>query len=336
MMNDYTSAAHPSVIKAISDAANNKYEGYGVDEECEKAADIIRELVGERSAEVHFLPAGTVTNITGLGCALRPFEAILTARTGHIYQHETGALEAAGHKILDYINDQGKLLPEHIEAAVAEHVDEHMVVPKIAYISQPTELGTVYTKAELLELRDTCHAHDIYLYIDGARLGGAQGAKGNDVEITDFPKIADAFYIGGTKNGLLFGEALVLINPAFKDRFRYYMKQQGGMLAKGFLLGLQFQAIFKDGLYFKLAKHANDMAVKMGEEIIKLGYELEAAPLTNLIFVITTPEKIAKFEEEIIFERFHTFPDGRESFRLVTTWETTDEDIERVLEVLKQ
>ncbi len=209
---------------------------------------------------------GTQTNLTAISAFLRPHEAVISANTGHVLVHETGAIEATGHKVISMKVDDGKLKPKHIKMAIDEHTDEHMVKPKMVYISNPTEIGTIYKKQELKDLSDYCKKNKIILYMDGARLGSALCSKENDIELSDLPKLTDAFYIGGTKNGALMGEALVICNDSLKEDFRYHIKQKGGLLAKGRVIGIQFLELFKDDIYFELAKHANNMA-----EMLKIG-----------------------------------------------------------------
>lgn len=246
--NDYSEGAHPNVLRALCDTNLSATPGYGLDDDCRRAADAIRARFACPDADVHFLVGGTQTNLLAATAFLRPWEAMVAADTGHVNVHETGAIEATGHKVIAVPGADGKLTPAAIAAAAAQHCaqpgiyDEHMVLPRMAYISDTTELGTVYTKAELTALRAACDAHGLYLYLDGARLAQALTAAGNDLRPEDLPQLCDAFYIGGTKNGLLFGEAMVIVNDALKPGFRRAMKRSGAMLAKGRLLGVQFAA----------------------------------------------------------------------------------------------
>lgn len=264
--NDYSEGAHPNVLRALCDTNLSSTPGYGLDDDCRRAADAIRARFACPDADVHFLVGGTQTNQLAAAAFLRPWEAMVAADTGHINVHETGAIEATGHKVIAMPGTDGKLTPAAIADAAAQHCaapgvyDEHMVLPRMAYISDATELGTVYTKAELTALRAACDAHGMYLYLDGARLAQALTAAGNDLQPEDLPRLCDAFYIGGTKNGLLFGEAMVIVNDALKPGFRRAMKRNGAMLAKGRLLGVQFAAAMAHDLWLDMGRHADAQA----------------------------------------------------------------------------
>ena len=252
--NDYSEGAHPSVLEAISKHNFEKTCGYSMDPFCQQAADTVRALTACPDADVHFIVGGTLANTIVVSAALRPWEGVIAATTGHINVHETGAIESSGHKVCAIEAPDGKLTPALVREVMRIHCDgkdEHMVLPRMVYISDATELGTIYTKAELAALHDVCREYGLYLFLDGARMPAALVAEGNDLDITDFGKYCDAFYIGGTKNGLLFGEAVVITNNDLKPHFRNMIKQRGGMFAKGFLFGVQFGAYFKDGLYWK-------------------------------------------------------------------------------------
>lgn len=275
--NDYSEGAHPKVLAALTETNYLATPGYGEDEFCAKAAETVRRRFACEDAHVHFLVGGTQTNFTAISAFLRPWEAVVATDTAHIACHETGAVEARGHKVITVPNKDGKLTPEALKAACAEHAAGsvgHMVLPRMVYISNATELGTIYTEAELTALRAACDELGLYLYLDGARLGAALTALGNDLSPEDLPRLCDAFYIGGTKNGLLFGECLVIVNDDLKPCFRYALKQGGGMLAKGRLLGVQFQAMLEDDLWLTMARHANELAQKLSAGIEKAGYSL--------------------------------------------------------------
>jgi threonine aldolase len=334
LMNDYNMAAHPLILEAIAATADNRYVGYGLDEETAQARETIRQLIGRPEAAVHLMPGGTPTNLTAIGAFLKPYEAAIAPVSAHINMHETGAIEATGHKILVFERGDGKARPEDISQIIAMHTDEHMVKPRLLFLSQTTECGTVYSKAELRQLRAVCDSHGLYLYIDGARLSYALTAEGNDLHLQDIAEIADAFYIGGTKNGLLFGEALVICNPALSADFRYHIKQRGGLLAKGFLLGIQFNTILKDELYLRLAKAANQRAAQLREGLARLGYAFEVDSPTNQIFPIVSATHADRLAESIFFERWHVLPDKRLSIRFVTTWATTEQEICAVLDIM--
>ena len=271
--NDYSEGAHPQVLQALTDTNLVQTCGYGVDPICEEARDLIRTVCAAPEADVHFLVGGTQTNLTVITALLASYEAVIAAHTGHVNCHETGAIEATGHKVCDVFAPDGKLTPELVESVLAQHNGtEHMVLPRMVYISDTTEMGTVYTKAELTALRRCCDQHDLLLYLDGARLGSALTAPSNDLTLADVAALTDAFYIGGTKNGILFGEALVLSKP--HPHFRWHMKQRGAVLAKGRLLGLQFQALLEDGLYFDLARQAVRLALDLRRALEERGYAM--------------------------------------------------------------
>ena len=261
--NDYSEGALPEILAALQETNLTSTPGYGLDPYCEAAAAQIQERFSCPDADIHFLVGGTQTNFTAISAFLRPWEAVISPATGHIACHETGAVEARGHRIFTVDCPDGKLQPEQIRAVYTENMTwnvEHMPNPKMVYVSNPTELGTIYTKAELQALRQVCDELGLYLYMDGARLHASLVCEGNDLRPEDYPALLDAFYIGGTKNGLLFGEALVITRDELKPSFRHMIKQCGGMLAKGRLLGVQFSAYLKDDLWLKSAAHANDAA----------------------------------------------------------------------------
>ena len=335
LMNDYNSAAHPNVLDAVREAADRRFPGYGTDEETAAAAEAIRQMIGRAVSDVHFLAGGTQTNLTAVSAFLRPHEAVISPACAHINVHETGAIEAVGHKIISVPAENGKANADDIRAVVEAHTDEHMVKPKMIMISQASELGTVYTRKELCALRDVCDKHRLYLYVDGARLGCALTSPACDISLGELASFADAFYIGGTKNGLLFGEALVVCNPELRADFRYITKQRGGLMAKGFLLGIQFRAILEDGLYFELARRANAMAGRLAAGLKEADIQLFAETETNQVFAFVDDEILSFFEEKILFE--HWGPAGEEGtpIRFVTSWQTTEEEIDAVLELVR-
>ena len=331
MMNDYNSAAHPRVLDAINAAAGKRYSGYGADEETLAAAEAIRRLAGSPESDVHFLVGGTQTNLTSTGAFLRSHEAVISPGSSHVYMHETGAIEAAGHKIVNFPAKDGKADAASVEAVCESHTDEHMVKPKLLFISQATELGTIYTRGELLALREVCDKYGLYLYADGARLSNALVSNSGDLTLPEFAGLTDAFYLGGTKNGLLFGEALVITNPLLKEDFRFHMKQRGGLLAKGFLLGIQFRAYLEDGLFLELARHANAMAARLKEGLLSAGVSLFSENETNQVFLLVDEDRLRFLEERVLFERWGPATDGGAPIRFVTSWATTEEEIDAVL-----
>ena len=249
--NDYSEGTHESILKALVDTNLKQSSGYGLDEYSEKARDILKNVLKNDKIDIHFIPGGTQANLISISSFLRQHEAAIAANSSHIATHETGAIEATGHKVITIRSDDGKLTVEKIEKVLKIHSDEHMVKPRLVYISNSTEIGTIYKKQELIELYSYCKENDLILYIDGARMGSAITCKENDLKLSDLVNLCDAFYIGATKNGALFGEALVICNDSLKKDFRYNIKQKGALLAKGRLLGLQFIELFKDDLYFK-------------------------------------------------------------------------------------
>ena len=308
--------------------------GYGLDEYCDEACRIIKDLCQAPQAEVHLLMAGTQTNLTALSAFLRPHHAIIAADTAHICVHETGSIEATGHKIYHVPNVNGKIRPEQIAEVVELHTDEHMVKPKLVYISNTTEIGTVYTKDEIERLRVICDRYGLYLFCDGARMGCALTCEEAGLTLADMAKLTDAFYIGGTKNGAMMGEALVISNPALQEDFRYIIKQRGGMLAKGRLLGVQFLELLKDGLYFELADHANKMAHKVQAGMVAKGYKFSGNSPTNQIFPILENEQVAELAEKVSFEVWGKHDDEHTIIRFVTSWGTTEAEVEELLNIL--
>ena len=329
--NDYSEGAHPKILQALADTNLVQTAGYGMDPYCQAAADTICRLCEAPAAAVHFLVGGTQVNLVTLDAFLQSYEAAIAPRTGHINTHETGAIEATGHKVCTVDCPDGKLTPALIESVLAEHNGtEHMVLPRLVYISDTTELGTIYTKAELTALRQCCDAHNLYLYLDGARLGSALTAPGSDLSLPDLAVLTDAFTIGGTKNGALFGEALVLPHPL--PHFRWHMKQRGAVLAKGRLLGLQFQVLLKDGLYFDLARRANALALRLRDGIAALGYAFPVDSPSNQQFPVLPNDMIKKLQAlGYEFEIDHVVDASRTCIRLVTSWSTPESAVDAFL-----
>ncbi|WP_099469704.1 threonine aldolase family protein [Konateibacter massiliensis] len=332
--NDYSEGAHPRIIEAITRTNMEQTVGYGLDEYSEQAREQIKAVIKSQAAEVHFLVGGTQTNQTAIAAFLRPYQAAVSADTGHINVHETGAIEATGHKVVTAKSEDGKLTPALIDKAVKEHTDEHMVQPKLVYISNSTELGTVYTKAEVEALSSYCKENELYLYMDGARMGAALASGKTDLTLPDIAALTDAFYIGGTKNGALFGEALVIVNKELQKDFRFMIKRQGGMLAKGRLLGIQFFELFRDNLYFELAAHADKMSMKLKEGLQKKGYQFASDSYTNLQFPIMTNTEIERLSKDFLFEHMERVDEERTVIRLVTSFATTEKGVEEFLEKL--
>lgn len=325
--NDYSEGAHPRILQALVDTNLEQVEGYGLDAFTQQAVTLLKEKMQREDVDIHLLSGGTQTNLTALAAFLRPHEAAIAANTGHVLVHETGAIEATGHKVISMEVKNGKLYPKHIEAALATHTDEHMVKPRLVYISNSTEIGSIYTKGEMEELSQCCRRHKLIFYVDGARLGSALCAEGNDLTLADMAVLTDAFYIGGTKNGALLGEALVITSEKLKEDFRFHMKQRGAMLAKGRLLGLQFRELFKENLYFDLARHANQMAGRLKEGICEAGYSFLTDSPTNQIFPILPNALIEKLQEKYSFYIWSAVDEHHSSIRLVTSWATREEAV---------
>jgi len=333
--NDYSEMAHPKVLEALSAVGNNQFEGYGLDVYSDDAAVLIREKIMAPHADIHFISGGTHANLVVISSILRPHEAVISPNSGHIFVHETGAIEATGHKICTRDGSNGKLGTADIESVLAEHDgDEHMVKPQLVYISLSTECGTVYTKAELTAISECCSKNKLYLYIDGARLGTAINSTECDLTYSDVADLADAFFIGGTKNGALFGEAIVICNKEIQKDFRFLLKQRGALLAKGAAIGVQFKALFTDSLYDNLAGHSNSMAKKLAEGIKNNGYDLLYPVETNLIipvFPINVAEKLRKIYGFYDWQKF----DDKMAVRLLTSWATQEENIDEFISDLE-
>lgn len=335
-MNDYSEGAHPKVLDALVKSNMDQHVGYGMDDVTAEAAMRIKKRIGKPDADVHFLVTGTQTNTIAIAHFLRPYEAVIATDLGHISVHETGAIEATGHKIIEMESKDGLFTTEMIEKAILKHADEHWVLPKLVYISNATETGTIYTKAMLEDIRKACDKYGLYLYLDGARLANALTCEDNDMTIEDIANLTDAFTVGGTKNGILFGEALVITNDKLKDHMRFSIKQRGALLAKGRLLGVQFRALFEDDLYFEIAKHTNEMATILKEGILELGYELVTKPSTNLIFTILPNEIHNALSKLCYYEAEHPYDENNMEARFVTSWATPKADVLELLKLLKE
>lgn len=340
--NDYNSMCHPKILQKLSAAAEKKMVGYGTDEICAGAADRIRALCQREDAAVHFLSGGTQTNLTVIAAALRPHQAVIAPVGGHVDEHETGAIEATGHKVITLPTDDGKLKPAQIEQVVAHHYSdegpggEHMPQPKLVYISVPTELGTMYTLSEMEAIAKVCKKHGLYFYGDGARLGYGLTAPGNDVTMADMGRLFDAFYIGGTKLGTMFGEAVVITNSAINEDFRYLIKQRGGMLAKGWLMGVQFEAMFEDGLYFEIGATANEKASQIRDTLVKLGYPMPVNSPTNQVFAVLPDTLLSQLSRDFLFTEWGRVDNQNRMVRFCTSWSTAPEEVRALCDRLKE
>lgn len=332
---DYSEGAHPRILEKLAQTNLEQAPGYGQDTYCRQAADLIKSLCQTPQAEVHFLAGGTQTNLTVIAACLRPYQTVISADSGHINVHETGAIEATGHRILTVPEQNGKLTAEQIARCCKEHwLDdnpEFAPQPKLVYISFPTEYGTLYSKEELSAIRRVCDENNLFLFADGARLGYGLEAPGNDVTLADLAACCDVFYIGGTKIGALLGEAVVIVNPKLQKDFRYFMKQKGAMLAKGRILGIQFLALFEDGLYFKLSKHADEMAQIIRQACAECGFEFLYDSPTNQQFPIMPDDLIKQLEELYAFSHTKRLDYRRSAIRICTSWATRREDVEQLV-----
>ena len=328
--NDYSEGCHEKVLEKLTQTNLEQTPGYGEDVYCAAAAEMIRAKCG-RDVYVQFLVGGTQANMTVIAAALRHHQGAICADSGHIHVHETGAVEATGHKCIALPSVEGKITAQQVENYVLSHrADpsfEHMAQPKLVYISNPTEWGTLYTLSELEELSSVCRKLGLYLFVDGARLGYGLMAKGNDVTMEDLARLCDVFYIGGTKVGALFGEAVVISNPEIAQDFRYHIKQRGGMLAKGRLLGVQFCALMENDLYFEISAHADRLADQLRATFTELGYSFFMENTTNQLFPILPSSVRKALAEKYTFIEMDQVDEDRRACRFCTSWATREENV---------
>lgn len=334
--NDYSEGAHPKVLQAMIDTNLNQEPGYGYDKHSENAKALLRDAFQDPNAKIHFISGGTQTNLIAHKAFLRPHEASIAAESGHICVHEAGAIESTGHKIIVADSHNGKLTPDTVQSVIDTHEDEHMVHPKLVYISNPTELGTVYSKDELQSLRKYCDDNDLYLYCDGARLGTVLCQSKYDLSLKDLYDLTDAFFIGATKIGALLGEALVIRNETLKPYTEYILKQSGALLAKGRLLGIQFETLFAEGLYFELASHSIQLAERITCELKSMNCTFLVEPETNQLFPILSNTKIEALQEHFDFYVWKKVDEKHSAIRLITAWATTEESVDRLIQALKK
>lgn len=331
---DYTEGCHPRVLDALVRTNMEQTPGYGLDGHCERARALIRSACAAPEADVHFLVGGTQTNATVIAAALRPWQGVLSPDTGHINCHETGAIEAGGHKVLTLPHDNGKITAEQLRRAIdalrADGNYEHIVQPGMVYISQPTEYGTLYTKAELEAISAVCRERDLPLMLDGARLAYALAAD-ETLTLADYARCCDVFTVGGTKCGLLFGEAVVITRQDLKPDFRNIIKQRGGMLAKGRLLGVQYETMFEDGLYLECGRHGVDEARRIRGALLARGLDLAFDSPTNQIFVLLTPAQRDQLQRDFAIGCWDTTGGERDAYRLCTSWATKPEAVDELL-----
>ncbi len=337
---DYCEGCHPAILERMAATNLEQTPGYGTDDHCARAAQLILDQCGGVDADVHFLVGGTQANLTVLSAALRPHQGAVCALSGHINVHETGAVEATGHKVLGLSHTDGKITGRQVRELVHAHRTdesmEHTVQPKLVYISNPTEYGTIYSKAELQELSQACRELGLYLYLDGARLGYGLMCAENDLTLGDIAALCDAFYIGGTKVGALFGEAVVLTHRALLEDFRYLIKRHGGMLAKGRLLGLQFETLFEGGLYWSVARHALAQAKLLRKKLRELGCpELVESP-TNQLFPILPDRWLSELRDRFAWTHMEKVDEDHTAIRLCTSWATKPQDVAEFLDALME
>lgn len=337
---DYTEGAHPDILKALSEYNFVQHDGYGIDDYCNQARTLIRQQCAMPEADVHFLVGGTQTNTTVISSILRPHQGVICPETGHINVHETGAIESTGHKLLALPTDDGKITAEQIDATYQGHWQdgnhEHMVQPGMVYISFPTENGTIYSRSELEAIYTTCQKYHLPLFIDGARLGYGLTSTKNDISLEFLAHHCDVFYIGGTKVGALFGEAVIICAEHLKNDFRYIIKQKGGMLAKGWLLGLQFVTLLEHGLYFKIAEHANKMAQLIHDAFAEKGIAFLYDSPTNQQFPILKNNDLNRLSETFISDFWCTTDSQHTAVRFCTSWATKKEDVETLIKAIKK
>ena len=334
---DYEEGCHPAILKRLQETNLEQTVGYGMDPYCESARNKIKEAIGRDDADVHFLVGGTQTNMTVIAAALKPWQGAICADTGHIACHETGAVEATGHKVLPLTSKDGKITASQVEEVVRKHYEdgshEHIVQPGMVYISFPTESGTLYTKDELTQMYAVCKKLDIPLFIDGARLGYGLQSPACDITLKELASLCDVFYIGGTKCGTLFGEAVVITKESLKKDFRYLIKQRGGMLAKGRLLGIQFDTLFTDGLYESICGEAVKKAMCIRDAFIAKGISMYGSSMTNQQFPILSDTQKEKLSHKFAFEYWGE-AEGGSIVRFCTSWATSDAQVQELLDAI--
>jgi len=336
---DYLEGAHPRIMQRLMETNMEQHCGYGEDAICEKARKTIKGLCNAPKADVHFLVGGTQTNLTLLSAALKPWQGVISADTGHIAVHETGSVEACGHKVIELPNINGKLdagqVSEYCRLHFSDEAHEHMVMPGAVYISNPTEVGTLYSREELIAMRGVCDRWNLVLFLDGARLGYGLASPENTLDLPFLAETCDAFYIGGTKQGLLFGEALVISNDSLKKDFRYIIKQKGGMFAKGRLMGVQFEEMMKDGLYMELSEHAIRLAMKLKAAITEMGYPFLFDSPTNQQFPILPDSLLDELKKKYSYSYQKRMDSEHSAVRFCTSWATKEEYLDSLIDDLK-
>jgi threonine aldolase len=337
---DYNEGCAPQILQRLSETNLEQNIGYGEDPHCEHARELIRKACEASEADVHFLVGGTQANATIISSILRPYQGVIAATTGHIAIHETGAIEHGGHKVLAQPATNGKIQAEQIKQCLQNHYSEdgpeHAVQPAMVYISYPTEYGTLYSKQELKDIHNVCLQHHIPLFIDGARLGYGLASKESDITLPELAKLADVFYVGGTKQGALFGEAVVITNPALKKDFRYFIKQGGGMLAKGRLLGIQYEELMQNDLYLTLARHANEQAERIQKALLQKGYKMAVPSPTNQQFFVLPNDDLKRLEEKYVLSVWDRVDTDHTIVRFCTSWATKKENVDKLIDTINR
>lgn len=334
--NDYAEGAHPKILEALIQSNLEQQNGYGLDDYSLNAEKIIQQKLKSPKSKVYLVSGGTQANLIVISALLRPHESVVAASTGHIFTNESGAIEATGHKVHALETVDGKIRTNDIQKIIDVHQNKpHQVKQKLVYISNSTEIGTIYSKKELVDLYNFCQEKNLYLFVDGARLGHALTAETNDLTLEDFGKYTDAFYLGGTKNGALIGEAIVINNENLQEEFGFHLKQKGAMLAKGRLLGIQFQELLKDDLYFDLAKHANQQAMKIKDAFIQIGCNFLCETFTNQLFPILSQNQIDQLSKNFDFYVWKKLDVEKSAIRLITSWATTDQVVSDFINEIK-
>ncbi len=334
--NDYAEGCHPRILEALQKSNLEQQEGYGLDEYSQAASRIILEKCKQPNSEVHFVSGGTQANLIVISALLRPHESVISANSGHIFNNEAGAIEATGHKINSILTENGKLYIEDIQQILDQHQrPPHQLKPKLLYISNSTELGTIYSKSELQKLSKFCKENDLYLFMDGARLGQALVSTQNDLTLQDIASLTDVFYLGGTKNGALLGEAIVLNNVSVQQDFAFHIKQKGALLSKGRILGIQFHELLKDDLYFDLALHANKQASKIKEAFQSIGCSFLVETCTNQLFPILSNEHLKSLSKEFSFYSWRLLSENHTAIRIITSWATQSNKVDSFVDKIK-
>lgn len=332
---DYTEGAHERIIQKMVQTNMEQTSGYGMDEYCERARQHIRSACENEHAEVQFLVGGTQTNTTVISAILRPHQGVVAAVSGHIAVHETGAIEATGHKVITLPSDDGKITAAQVQQTYDDHwndvTHEHIAQPGMVYISQPTENGTIYSRAELEALYEVCRDNGLPLFIDGARLGYALASPDNDVSLPQLAKLCDVFYIGGTKVGAFMGEAVVIVKDALKKDFRYFIKQRGGMLAKGRILGIQFETLFEDGLYLEVSQHAVQQALRIRDAFASRGFTFRYDSSTNQQFPIVPDRLLEQLRAKYSFSFWEKVDETHSVIRFCTSWATNPAQVDELV-----